>query len=210
MRRFLKVFLMAEEKYMPLGPPLSPLTKSFFMTWALFDLQFNNKNNVAFYVNKASKRLELSEEQVDALNKLSESRMGVYEHLGTAGRYVRLRELVTETEFTCLSTSGHQGKPGELWYVRVLPPLKPDSTAYHISFTTPYILMAGKQDWLQYLTRMLPKSIEDTNALYHFFKHGPSLHYWNDFVFAAYHSHTRQAIYLKGIPDIKSSLPHAQ
>jgi hypothetical protein len=97
MRRFLKVFLMAEEKYMPLGPPLSPLTKSFFMTWALFDLQFNNKNNVAFYVNKASKRLELSEEQVDALNKLSESRMGVYEHLGTAGRYVRLRELVTET-----------------------------------------------------------------------------------------------------------------
>ena len=30
----------AEETYMPCGPPMSPLTGSYFTTWAFFDLRF--------------------------------------------------------------------------------------------------------------------------------------------------------------------------
>ena len=30
----------AEEEYMPDGPPMSPLTRSYFTTWAFFDFRF--------------------------------------------------------------------------------------------------------------------------------------------------------------------------
>src|SRR5580692_11279514 len=30
----------AEEEYMPGGPPMSPLTRSYFTTWAFFDVRF--------------------------------------------------------------------------------------------------------------------------------------------------------------------------
>jgi hypothetical protein len=32
--------LHAEDEYMPGGPPMSPLTGSYFTTWAFFDLRF--------------------------------------------------------------------------------------------------------------------------------------------------------------------------
>ena len=37
--RFQRVFDEASEIYMPGGPPLSPITHSFFQHWSLFDLQ---------------------------------------------------------------------------------------------------------------------------------------------------------------------------
>jgi hypothetical protein len=123
------------------------------------------------------------------------------------GPRVVLRELVTEREFICHSTSGYRGRPGQLWYARVLPPLRPEVANYHVVFTTPYILMAGKHDWLQFLDRTI--SAPDHAALHQFLKFGPNLHYWNEYVFAAYHHHQADAIFLAGIPDRKATLPHA-
>ena len=40
-------------------------------------------------------------------------------------------------------------------------------------------------------------------------KYGPEIHYWNEFVFKAYHHHQQDAVFLAGIPDVKASLPHA-
>ena len=37
---YYRVGLDAEENYMPSGPPMSPLTGSYFTTWAFFDLRF--------------------------------------------------------------------------------------------------------------------------------------------------------------------------
>ena len=37
----------------------------------------------------------------------------------------------------CHVTSGYRGKAGELWYVRLLPPLLPELATYHIVSTTP-------------------------------------------------------------------------
>jgi hypothetical protein len=34
-----KIYGPAQKEYMPSGPPISPLTKSFFTTWAFFDLR---------------------------------------------------------------------------------------------------------------------------------------------------------------------------
>jgi hypothetical protein len=115
-------------------------------------------------------------------------------------------------EYTCHNTSGYRGRPGELWYVRVLPPLVPDLARYHIAFTTPYILIQTiKQDWLQFLKRGMSQSGfgNDKDGLHRFLKYGPDPHYWNEFVFKGYHHHTSAAISLAGIPDMKATLPHA-
>ena len=37
MDRFVKLIAKAEDEYMPSGPPMSPLTPSFFTCWAFFD-----------------------------------------------------------------------------------------------------------------------------------------------------------------------------
>ena len=37
---YYRVVLDAQENYMPSGPPWSPLTGSYFTTWAFFDLRF--------------------------------------------------------------------------------------------------------------------------------------------------------------------------
>ena len=40
MGRFAEAFTNAEEEYMPSGPPMSPLTGSYFHSWAFYDLAF--------------------------------------------------------------------------------------------------------------------------------------------------------------------------
>lgn len=108
--------------------------------------------------------------------------------------------------------SGYRGRAGEIWYVRLLPPLMPDLARYHIAFTTPYILTkASKDDWIQFLQRstMQFKARDDRQALHQLLKFGPEPNYWNEFVFKAYHHHQSDAIFLAGIPDLKATLPHA-
>ena len=153
----------------------------------------------------------LNPDQLDALRKLGESRMGVCEHTGMDGSHVRLRELVTETEFTCHCAAGYRGRKGELWYVRLLPPLLPAQAGYHVGFTTPYVLTeASKDDWTQYLKRAMPQSgVGEAEALHRLLKYGREPNCWNEFVFQAYHHHQSDAIFLAGIPDLKATLPHA-
>ena len=210
MKKFSQIVGKAEDEYMPSGPPMSPLTTSFFTSWAFFDLQFDDGDTLASCLIESNDVVGMNPDQLDSLKKMSASRMGIYEHVGMDGRHVRLRELVTNAEFVCHSTSGYRGKSGELWYVRLLPPLLPDLARNHIVFTTPYILLASKNDWLQFFGRSLPGAVKDAVALHRFFKYGTDLQYWNEFVFKAYHHHKSDAIFLTGIPDMKATLPHAE
>jgi hypothetical protein len=114
----------AEEEYMPTGPPMSPLTMSYFTTWAFFDLRFGGGlETIGTCLLDVSDRLGLNPGLVKAIRQFQQSRMGIYEHGGTRGGRVRLRELVTGQDFDAVCTSGYGGKPGELWYVRLCPPL---------------------------------------------------------------------------------------
>jgi len=40
-------------------------------------------------------------------------------------------------------------------------------------------------------------------------KYGLDTHYWNEYIFQAYHHHQKEAIFLTGLPDVRDSLPHA-
>ena len=212
MKKFTKIVAKAEDEYMPSGPPMSPLTLSFFTTWAFYDLRFDGTDTLGSCLIEANDVVCMSPDQLDALKKLAASRMGIYEHIGFDGRHLRLRELITNDELVCHNGSGYRGQQGELWYVRLLPPPLPELATYHIAFTTPYILIGnGKDEWTQFLRRNMVrfKADDERGSLYHLLKYGLDLNYWNEFVFKAYHHHSAQAIFLTGIPDLRGTLPHA-
>jgi hypothetical protein len=192
---------------------MSPLTTSYFSCGAYFDHRIGKTTDtLADCLIDANDIIWMNPDQLDGLKKMNESRMGVYEHQGFEQNFVRLQELVTEREFVCYSTSGYRGRNGELWYVRLLPPLLPELATYHIAFTTPYVLIdSTKKDWVDFLRRNIvgTKASSEAEALHRFMKFGPTKNYWNEFVFRAYHHHQPDAIYLSGIPDLKSTLPHA-
>ena len=135
MKKYTKLVGKAEDEYMPSGPPMSPLTASFFTCWAFFDCQFDGKDTLASCLMESNDLVQMNPHQFDALKKMAESRMGVYEHIGTDGGQVQLRELLTDKEFPCVCGSGYRGHKGELWYVRLLPPpLEPEIASYQVVF----------------------------------------------------------------------------
>jgi len=213
MKEYAKLAKEAEEEYMPSEPPMSPLTTSYFTCWAFYDLQFGpDGDTIGQCQIDANDLICLNADQLDALKKLSQSRMGIYEHVGMEGPLVKLRELITGDGFLCHCASGYRGRHCELWYVRLLPPLVPHLASYHIVFTTPYILtQTSKADWVTYLRRvMLPfRADNDREAIHRLLKVGPEPNYWNEFVFKGYHHHQQDAIFLAGIPDRDDTLPHA-
>ncbi len=210
---FTKEVGKAEDDYLPDGPPMSPLTRSYFTSWAFFDHRIGKTTDtLASCLIDANDIIWMNPDQLHALKEMNESRMGIYEHQGWQENYVRLRELITDRDAICHVASGYRGKAGELWYVRRLPPLVPKFATYHVAFTTPYVLLGStKKDWIDFLRRNIVgiKASSEAEALHRLMKCGPRKNYWNEFVFLAYHHHQVNAVYLSGIPDLKSTLPHA-
>lgn len=204
----------AEEDYMPEGPPISPLTRSYFTTWAFFDVPFGReRETVGTCLLDLADRLGMEEWLAGVVRNYQGSRMGIYEHRGRSGSRVRLRELITGRELTCHPTSGYRGRKGQLWYVRLCPPVAEltDYADYHIVVTTPYVLQnAGRDDWTAYLKKNLAPGRPAEEALHEFLKYGPERYHWHDFVLQAYTRHQYDAIFLSGLPDVKGSLPHAE
>jgi hypothetical protein len=203
----------AEDEYLPSGPPMSPLTGSYFWMWALYDLRIGKSTDtLASCQIAANDVIWMNEYQLDAAKKMAGSRMGIYEHVGLEGPHILLRELITDDQFLCHCPSGYFGQKGELWYVRLLPPLEPQLAQYWIAMTTPYVLIeASKSDWIAFLKRTMIQcdGSDDRTRLHNLLKFGLEPNYWNEFVFKAYHHFQTEAVFLTGIPDMKATLPHA-
>ena len=146
----------------------------------LFDLRFGSGlETLGTCLLDVSGELGMDSGMAGVVRQFQQSRMGIYEHCGNVGRRIRLRELVTDVEFSCHSGSGYVGKPGELWYVRLCPPLV-DIADYHVAVTTPYILTgANKTDWMAYLNRAMLNlnTLEEGERLYALLKYGLSVHH---------------------------------
>jgi hypothetical protein len=203
----------AEDEYLPSGPPMSPLTGSYFWMWAIYDLRIGKSTDTVAYCQIAMNDvLQMNAPQLEAAKNLEGSRMGIYEHVGMEGPHILLRELITNSQLRCHCPTGYRGRKGELWYVRLVPPLEPQLAIYWIAMTTPYILLgASKADWIAFLKRTMVQcdGPNDATRLHNLLKRGLEPNYWNEFVFKAYHHHQQDAIFLTGIPDIKNTLPHA-
>lgn len=207
------IIAKAEDLYMPGGPPMSPLTTSYFTCWALFDVCFGPADEtIGTTVLEVGAAFGMHMELLRLIRSMQESRMGLYVHEGTAGDLVMLREFVTGTTCRAISPAGYRGKKGELWYARVLPPPFPEGSE-HIVFTTPYIvLQPGLHDWQAYFRRILPDAPQSArvDAYKRHVKYGPTRSYWNDFVFEGYVNYQANVIYLAGLPDVPESRPHSQ
>jgi hypothetical protein len=150
-----EIVVKAEDEYMPSGPPMSPLTRSFFTTWAFFDLRFGpHKETLGNCLLDAGTMLDFDAKVIDVIRTCSESRMGIYEEIGLKGGRCLFKELITDEQFECHVPTDYQRKLGGLWYGRVLPPIAP--IKYRVFLTTPYILVNfGREDWTAYLKKSL-------------------------------------------------------
>ncbi|MBI1881170.1 MAG: hypothetical protein HYR94_23570 [Chloroflexi bacterium] len=132
----------AEDEYMPDGPPLSPLTRTYFTTWAFFDAPFGrDRETIGTCVLDLGPDLGLAGDYLEIIRLMQQSRMGLYEHQGVRGEYVHLQELITGQTHPCRVPAGYLGQAGELWYARIFPApfgLSDES----LVFTTPYLLIS--------------------------------------------------------------------
>ena len=213
---FVRIAGEAEDEYMPSGPPMSPLTVSYFTMWALFDVRFgSSRETMGSCILRIAPEFDCPSWLTDAVERMQQSRMGFYVHCGSEGDGVLLREVGTREVVSCSVPAGYAGGEGEVWFVRVLPPPHP-LCRRHIVFTTPYVIRDWPEEaFVDYLERerarmkaqKRPPRTDDLHG--HLMKYGPEPNHWNEYILCAYMGHQREAIFLTGIPDIRESLPHA-
>ncbi len=206
MKPFVRMVSQAENDYMPDGPPFSALTRSYFVCWAFFDLYFGkDKETIGTCIQELSADLAIDAHILDTIQAMQQSRMSIYEHCGVVESEIILRDLTDDRICYCYVPTGYQGKTGQLWYVRLLPPLP--GFQYHIAFTTPYILMNTREEWLAFLHRMVPltkgpkRPCSVTEIIQYFLKHGLQADYWLEYIVASFVGAQDNAIFLAGIPD---------
>lgn len=213
----------AEDEYMPSGPPMSPLTKSYFSCWGFFDLCVGAKKETFCSVTiDLCRFFDADAGLISIFKKMHNSRMGFYVHEGNSDKYVLLRELITNREIEAIVPSGYRGTKGEIWFARVMPPpFETGQFGYSVVFTTPYVvgelqdkfsfLRGSEKSWLEYFERNLKKTgRSDKVSAYEFLmKYGLDRTYWNEYIFLAYVTHQQDMISLAGFPDTPASLPHS-
>jgi len=213
MAPFADVVSKAEDLYMPSGPPMSPLTRSYFTCWAFFDACVESTNEtIGTTILEVGAAFGMHTELLRLIRLMQDSRMGIYAHEGAEGDLIILRELATAATCHAIVPSRYRGQRGELWYARVLPPPIPGGSE-HVVFTTPYVLLKpGIHEWQAYFRRTLPEAPQQVrlDAYERHMKCGPTRTYWNDFVFEGYVNHRTEAIYLAGLPDVPESRPHSE
>lgn len=210
----------AQETYMPSGPPMSPLTASYFTCWGFFDLVVGVKKESFGSVSiDLCRALRVDRHLIHVFELMQDSRMGFYVHEGTSEKFVLLREIFTNNRIKAIVPAGYLGKQGEVWYARILPEQFPElGYGYSVVFTTPYVIteednrglsFASENKWLAYFERNLGKAgIKDQQAAYeHLLKYGLSRHYWNEYIFEGYVNYQHDMILLAGFPDIALSRP---
>jgi len=210
----------AHETYMPSGPPMSPLTASYFTSWGMFDLVAGVKKESFGSVSiDLCRALHLDRHLIRVFEAMQNSRMGFYVHEGTSDKFVLLREIFTNERHKAIVPAGYLGVKGEVWYARILPePFSELGYGYSVVFTTPYVIVeedrrgmgfASEEKWLDYFGRNLSKTgKKDQRVAYeHLLKYGLSRHYWNEYVFEGYVNHQHDMILLEGFPDIALSRP---
>ena len=217
-KSYVRIVGDAQDEYMPSGPPMSPLTVSYFTMWAFFDVQFgSSRETIGTCILRLAPEFDMPSWLTNTVKLMQHSRMGFFMHCGKNGEEVLLREIGTTQEVvSCLVSSGYTGSEGEIWFVRVLPPPDPLCTM-HIVMNTPYVIRHyPEKAFSDYLARELgrmkaQKKPPLTDDLHRYLmKHGRDYNHWNEYIFCAYTGHEYDVIYLTGIPDIFESLPHSR
>ena len=207
------IFLKAEDTYMPSGPPMSPLTGSYFFFWSVFDAAVGaSRETIGTCILAVVRWAGSHPEFIRLIEAMQQSRMRLYIHDGCQKDTIYLRELITGERLPCIVPSGYRGERGEVWLARVLPPPGPSFTE-SLVMTTPYAVVdPGEVQWQAYLDRTLPKvgAADRRDAYERLMKYGLNLHYWNEYIFEAYVNYETSAVFLRGLPGVDESRPHSR
>ena len=216
LRGYAAVVGKAEEDYQPGYPPLSPVTTSYFTTWAFFDVLFGpSDETIGTCLLRLARDMPVPGWLVDAIGAMQKSRMGFYVHEGFEDRFLRLREIGGEGVKLCHAASGFRGAKGQIWFGRLLLPMNA-TVKHHVFFTTPYVVIQTTEFMIAaYLQRELERlgsgrRLREMDARDFMLKHGPSPNHWNEYIFCAYSSYRSDAVFIKGVPDDVESLPHGR
>ena len=208
---FYNMWQKADHEYMPSGPPMSPLTASYFTYWIMLDFRFgHSKETIGTIFYDVGMERKIDETILKATQNLNESSMAFYQHLGFADDMMVLKDIITNQVYNCICPSGYKGKKDEIWFVRLVPNLD-EVYAYYITMNTPYIIVNySENDWLSFFRRQGIKTEDEGYQYksYGFLKYHPDHNYWHNYIMDAYSNYTSGCIYLTGIPDIKGSKPH--
>ncbi len=222
--KLVSLYEAAQDEYIPKGPPISPLSLSYFTCWGFFDLNIGiQKESLGFIAAESCKQLQADPGLIKLFEIMNASRMGLYVHEGFSEKFVFLREFVTGNKLKAKVISGYDGQPGEIWLARLFPPpFQVNGLDYSIVFITPYVIgkvvgdrfyfVGDEQGWLEYLDRTLNKvqAKDRVEAYEKLMKYGLSRHYWNEYIFEAYVNYTQESIILTGFPDIPLSRPNSK
>ena len=99
---YVRIVGAAEDEYMPAGPPMSPLTVSYFTMWALFDVRFgSSRETMGSCILRIAPEFDCPPWLLDAVERMQQSRMGFYIHCGSEAEGVLLREVGTRKTVSC-------------------------------------------------------------------------------------------------------------
>ena len=133
------------DDYMPDYPPVSPISKSYYAQWELFDMQTEkDKETISGIILDIADVLGMNDGDKQILEKIALIKMGIYEVRQKEGTLFLLDELVTGEEFWAVNNSNYKGDVGQLWYVRRLPRFE-EYYDYSLISTTPYVLLKQKR-----------------------------------------------------------------
>lgn len=196
--------------YLPALPPMSPITKSYFTCWTSFDAAFGaSRETVGTCFLYLIDRLRLDPIHAEAAKHLNQSRMGLYVVLQGKQEEALLQELITGKVFNTRFYSGYESTPGDLLFVRLVPPVA-DSADYFVALTTPYLFVEqSPADWNRYFARhgIRPTTAGVEARLHKHLKYGPNRTYWSEFVFYGYMNYAPGVIYMTGFPDQVETQP---
>lgn len=205
-----------QDEYTPSGPPMSPVTKSFFNNWMTLDASIGNDLTIGLLYSMYIREKEVMSYAAKAMDRLNESFLSVYQVVGGDLKKTVVWDILEKREVSAsipiydYTVATYEPRVGDVWYTRILPPLKDEDTVHQV-FGTPLIFRATKrEDWERFFARRMASKHSDINKLRKYMKQGDSFGYWLEFVFQTYAGHTGEVIFAEGLPDIKDSRPHGR
>ncbi len=197
-----------QEEYMPSYPPMSPVTNTFFSAWYNLDISIYDKNlSLGMLFMEYITKKGIMKYTLQPMEDLLDSYCCFYEVTHVDGNKLYLWDIPHKEEFSCECKSGYSGTAGEVWYVRLLPPLSEGGN--WVTFNTPYVFRAtGRKQWDEFFQRL--RASVDEDEIWMYLKYGKSFQYWLEFVFQIYSNHTGNAIFSEGVPDIVESRPQGR
>ncbi len=212
---FVRTVGHAEDEYMRSGPPMSPLTVSYFTMWALFDVRFrSSRETMGGCILRIAPEMNFPSWLIGDEERMQRLRMGFYtlRQRGRRRSPARSRHPGNRVLYGSGRLCRRRG-PG-LVRARASAAASVVPPAYRVQHDLrhPELSRRGlcRLSGAQLARMMAAKKPPRTDAAHgHLMKFGPEPNHWNAYINCAYADHQHEAIFLTCIPDIRQSLHHA-